>query len=138
MIYSSVIISILIHGSECWSMKDELYSRLSAFHHKCARIMCQITINLTIKHHIKITELLNQLGIRSITDYYHTRLLRWAGHVARMDFSRSPRKLLTDILAHNRLTVRPLKTFGQTLTKVLKNYEINTTTWMAVAQDRHQ
>jgi hypothetical protein len=138
MIYSSLVIAILLYGSECWSVTEELLRRLRAFHNKCARIMCQITMHHTIKHHIKTIDLFKQLGIRSIDDYYHSRLLRWAGHVARMDFSRTPRKLLTAFVEHNRPTGRPCMTFGQTLTKTLKLYEIDTKTWMTVAQDRHQ
>jgi len=34
---------------------------------------------------------LNLLGIGS---YYHNRILRWAGHVARMPISRAPQQLL--------------------------------------------
>jgi hypothetical protein len=51
-----------------------------------------------------------------------------------MDFSRTPRKLLTAFVEHNRPTGRPCMTFGQTLTKTLKDYEA----WLAVAQDRHR
>jgi hypothetical protein len=91
----------------------------------------------TIKHHIKTTDLFKQLGIRSIEDYYHTHLLRWAGHVARMDFSRTPRKRLTGFLEHSRPTGRPQKTWGQTLTDTLKDYEIDGKTWMGVDQDRY-
>jgi hypothetical protein len=98
--------------------------------------MCQITMHHTIKYHIKTTDLLQQLGIQSMEHSYHPRLLRWAGHVARMDFSRTPRKLLTGFLQHKRPTGRPTKTWGHTLTDALKLYEIDIKTWITTAQDR--
>ena len=51
--------------------------------------------------------------------YYHRRLLRWAGHVSRMPMSRAPRQLLTGWVAHPRPTGSPLMTFGRTLKKAL-------------------
>jgi hypothetical protein len=51
-----------------------------------------------------------------------------------MDFSRKLRKFLTAFVEHN----RPCMTFGQTLTKTLKDYKIDTATWLAVTQDRYQ
>jgi hypothetical protein len=34
MIYSSLVIAILLYGSECWSVTEELKHRLRAFHNK--------------------------------------------------------------------------------------------------------
>jgi hypothetical protein len=47
MIYSALVISILLYGTKCWNVTKELFSRLRAFHHKCARIMCL----LHVPHH---------------------------------------------------------------------------------------
>jgi hypothetical protein len=130
-----MLLSILLYGSECWCLTKKLFRRLRAFHRRCVRTMSHITMHHTIKHNIKTTDLLQQLGIQSMEHYYNSRLLRWAGHVARMDFSRTPRKLLTGFLEQVRPRGRPNKTWGHTLTDSLKLYEIDTKTWIKTAQD---
>ena len=66
------------------------------------------------------------------------RLLRWAGHLARVDMSRLPRKLLTGWVAHPRPNGCPLMNWGRTLKKALKSRDIATvfTTWTKLAQNR--
>ena len=133
--YNAFVLSTLLHGSECWSMTEPLLNRLRAFHNKCARVMCRITMHHTIKHHIRSTTLHTKLNIQSLDHYYHSRLLRWAGHVARMDMKRLPRKLLTGWVAHPRPKGRPLMNFGHTLKKALlvKGLPADFSEWRKIA-----
>jgi len=55
-----------------------------------------------------------------LDSYYHKRILRWAGHVARMPMTRAPRQLLTGWVAHPRPNGCPEMTWGRTLKKALK------------------
>jgi hypothetical protein len=80
--------------------------------------MCRITVAHTIRH-IKSKQLYKRLGIAAVDQYYHRRLLRWAGHVSRMPMIRVQRQLLTGWVAHSRPTGSPLMTFGRTLKKAL-------------------
>jgi hypothetical protein len=137
-IYSSFVVSILLYGSECWSMTEKLLDRLRSFHHCCVRSMCRITMRHTIKRRITTTSLLSQLEIKPIDHYYHSRLLRWAGHVSRMDMSRMPRKLLTGWVAHPRSIGRPLMNWGHTLEKALKSKRLplKYKEWSKISDDR--
>ena len=54
--------------------------------------MCKVTITECYKFRISNEGLLRRLNLRKIDDYIAKRHLRWAGHVARMDFDRLPRK----------------------------------------------
>ena len=56
----------------------------------------------TIRHHTPSKQLYKRLGIAAVEQFYHRRLLRWAGHVSRMPMSRAPRQLLTGRVAHPR------------------------------------
>jgi hypothetical protein len=78
------------------------------------------------------------LGIMDLDSYYHNRILRWAGHVARMPMSRAPRQLLTGWVAHPRPIGCPEMNFGRTLKKALKRNHLPTdfAAWSALARDR--
>ena len=107
-IYVALCLSILLYGSEVWSLREDLLSRLRSFHHRCVRTMCRINIAHTIRHHISTSSLFARLGIEPLETYYHRRLLRWAGHVSRMPLNRLPRMLLTGWVANPRPLGCPL------------------------------
>ena len=91
------------------------------------------------KHRITASPL-KRLGLETIEFYYFTRMLRWAGHVARMPWHRTPRKLLTSWVKNKRPRGRPLFTFGHALKKALKWAGLPTqyAEWSTLAQDRPQ
>ena len=132
------MLSILLCDSECWSMTNAIMVKLTSFYRRCVRTMCRITIRHTIKHRIKTTDLLDQLHIHPIKSYYERRLLRWAGHVARMSTCRLPRKLLTAWVPHPRHNGGQKTTWGKTLNKALTNNNITTNfqQWSELAQNK--
>ena len=76
--------------------------------------------------------------METIDQYISERKLRWAGHVARMDHLRLPRKFLTSWVRHPRPVGRPQHAFGHSLNKTLERAGIPTVskTWRELAQDR--
>jgi hypothetical protein len=62
-------------------------------------------------HHIQELVRAERLGVGSFDSYYNRRLLRWAGHVARMPMDRMPRKLLTGWVEHARPVRYPQMTW---------------------------
>ena len=137
-IFVTLVLSMLLYGSECWSMTNAIMAKLTTFYRKRVRTMCRVTISHTIKHRIKTTDLLEQLNIKPLKYYYERRLLRWAGHVARMDMYRLPRKLLTAWVPHPRHNGGQKTTWGKTLNKALTNNNIssNFQTWSELAQNK--
>ncbi len=71
----------------------------------------------TMKHRITFKSLLERFGIGSFGSYYSRRLLRWAGHVARMPMDRRPGKLLTGWVEHARPAGFPQMTWVRALIK---------------------
>ena len=87
-----MVVNILLYGAECWCLTEDLLSRLRSFHHRCIRAMCGVTRWHTWRHRIRTAELRKRLRVESIDFYVNLRMLRWAGHVARMGHERLPRR----------------------------------------------
>ena len=83
-IYNALVLSIILYGSEAWCLREDLFNRLRSFNNRCVRAMRRIIMAHTIKHRIISKSLFERLGVGSFDSYYNRRLLRWAGHVARM------------------------------------------------------
>ncbi len=119
--YNALVLSIILYVSEAWCLREDLFNRLRSFHNRCVRSMCRITMTRTMKHHITFKSLFERLGVGSFDSYYNRRLLRWAGHVARMPMGRMLRKLLNGWVEHARPVRCPEMTRGRTLNKALKS-----------------
>ena len=105
-------------------MREDLFDRLRSFHHRCVRSMCRITMAHTVRHRISSDSPFKRLDIESLDTYYYRRLLRWAGHVARMPLTRAQRKLLTGWVSNPRPVGCPQMTWGRTLKKELASSSI--------------
>ena len=93
-IFRALILSVLLYGSECWTLTADLYKQLRNFFNSSVRKMCRSTYWRTTKRErIHSWELRERVGLRSFDDYYVSRLLRWAGKVQRMPMSRLPKLL---------------------------------------------
>ena len=136
MVYTSLILPILLYGSECWCLTERLLCKLRTFHHQCVRKMCNVTRLHTRILHIKTTDLLESLLLDPIDLYICKRHLRWAGHVFIMPWNRLPRKMLTSWVRSPRPRGCPKMTYGRSLKKSLKKSEINIETWHELALDR--
>jgi len=137
-VYKALVLPTLLYGCEAWSLREDLFKRLRSFHNRCARSMCRVNLHHTFRHHITTSSLFRRLNLLDIDSYYHNRLLRWAGHVARMPMSRAPRQLLTSWVAHSRPVGCPQMTWGRTLENALASKGISKEfkEWIAIAKDR--
>ena len=137
-VYSILILTILLYGSESWCLTEKLYNKLRTFHHRCIRAMCRVTRRHTRLHHISTRDLLQRTGLAPIDSYVSRRQLRWAGHLARMDYCRLPRKMLSSWVQHKRPRGAPEFTYGRSLYKALKYANIDVETWWQLAQNRQE
>ena len=87
-------------------------------------------------HHISTTELLHRTRLSSIDCYITRRQLRWAGHVARMDFRRLPQKMFSCWVQSKRPRGSPQFTYGRGLAKALKKASIDLNGWWLLADNR--
>ena len=119
-VYEGLILSILLYGSECWCLTEELFQLLRTFHARSLRAMCRVNRWHVRKHRITTKELLSRVGLKSIDTYVTQRQLRWAGHVARISYDRLPRKMLSSWVPSKRPKGAPEFTYGRGLFKALE------------------
>jgi hypothetical protein len=136
--YVALVLSILMYGSECWTMTEELMKELRTFHNSNVRSMCKVNMSNTQKHHISSSTLYKRLNIQPIDCYFHRRILRWAGHVSRMPLHRLPRKLLTSWSTDSRLAQRSQMSWGLSFENILTTLGIPVKfcEWKKLAADR--
>ena len=135
--YCALILSILLYGSESWCLTESLFRLLRNFHARCVRTMCRVTLKHTRSHRISTAQLLARMKLSTIDSIITQRQLRWAGHVARMDYSRLPRKMLSSWVRSKRPRGAPRFTYGRSLRKALRKANIEPATWQVCAQDRN-
>ena len=81
-VYESLILSILLYGSESWCLTEDLLRLLKSFHNRCVRSMCRVSMSDVFDKRITTKTLLDRLELKSLDSYVVIRQLRWAGHVA--------------------------------------------------------
>ena len=135
-VYERLVLSIGLFGCECWCLSEVLWRRLRCFHAQCLRAMCRVTRKHAWDHHISTQELGQRLGLESIDFYVARRQARWLGHVARMPFDRTPRKMLSAWVPSSRPTGCPSMTYGRSVEKSLSRLGIPRAGWAELAADR--
>ena len=135
--YVSLILPILLYDAETWCLTESTYSHLRMFHHTCIRAMCRVNRSHVFTFRISTNDLLERLSLKRIDQYVCQRQLSWLGHVARMPFTRLPRKLLSSWVNHRRPKGSPEFTFGRGVYKALKMVDVNKFDWFGLAIDRH-
>ena len=88
--------------------------------------MCRVNLHHIFRQHITTSSLFRRLNLLDIDSYYHNRLLRWAGHIARLPMSRAPRQLLASWVAHSVPVGCPQMTWGRTLENALASKGMST------------
>ena len=135
-LYEAVVIGILLHGSESWTLTKKLKGRLSCFHHTCVRRMCRVNRWHTRHFRTSQADLEKRMGLFSIEENVRRQQLRWAGHVALMDESRLPRRLISGWVVNPRGRGRPQQCYGHSLAAHLKDAGIDKDSWLQAAEDR--
>jgi len=135
-IYRTLVVSILLYGCEAWALTAETRRMLVSFHGRCVRRMHRITLEHTQKHQISTASLEEKLGISGIAGIIDDLCLRWAGHVARMDEARLPRRFLTSWVHAKRRTGRPYKSTIHRIQDTIRLTGAHLKNWVELAQDR--
>ena len=105
-LYQTLVLPIVLYGSETWTLKAADERRLNTFEMSCLRRILGVSRRERLRNdHIRAT-----LGINSsIHDKIHIRRLTYYGHVTRMDNTRFPQIALEGDIQGTRPRGRPPK-----------------------------
>jgi len=132
-VYSAVVLTALLFACESWTVYQRHARQLNHFHMTCLRRILKIKW----QDRVPDTEVLSRANQPSIHSLLMKAQVRWAGHLARMPDERIPKQLLYGELSEGRRSVGgQKKRFKDTLKASLKSFDIDTTTWDKVAEDR--
>ncbi|CAH8668347.1 unnamed protein product [Dicrocoelium dendriticum] len=114
MVYKSTMPSVLLYGSETWTMYRRDVRYLERFHQQCLRrILCIIWGD-----RVADTEVLRRSGMYTVDGILFLRHLRWLGLVTRMYSTRIPKQLLYIQLSIGKRHAWKSKLCYQDITKV--------------------
>ena len=137
-IYNIIIRPILLYGCEAWALTKVLERKLEVFENKILRKITGPVFDddagiWRIRHNWEIREITEQPNLSQVAK---ARRMQWAGHMARMEEDRVPKKIYQAQMIGRRPVGRPRKNWDKCLIEDLRIQEIEPVEWMAVAQDR--
>jgi hypothetical protein len=114
-------ISTLLWGSESWTLTEDNIRKLRAFQTKTIRSILNINMHEVQEHRITNESLRQQFcNIPDILQIILKRQLNWIGSIAKMDFTRLPRKLIASWLDETRKVGRPQSTFRNSFARAIR------------------
>ena len=144
--FTAFVLSILLYQCECWALRVDQEQKLTVFFNRCVRAMAGVSRKRQHVQHITSAELAERMGLRTFRSYLEERVLKFAGHVARMRPKRLARRLMFAWHPATRARGRPRQTFRHRLHSLLRRAtdcvalatrrRILRDGWAGVAQDR--
>lgn len=132
MVFKAVVLSILLYGSECWTLYKKYVKALEKFQMRQLRIILGIKWQDFITNH----EIRERAECRTMESTLARIQLRWLGHVCRMGEERIPKQILYGELTHGkRRHGGQIRRFKDVIHSIVKKAGIKEN-WEALCQDR--
>ena len=132
-VYQACVLSVLLYGSETWSLYSIQEEKLNVFHLRCLRRILAISW----KDHVPNCTVLKTANIPSMFALLSQRRMRWLGHVRRMSDGRIPKDILYGELAEGKRPCgRPKLRFRDVCKRDLRSLGIKEDSWEETASDR--
>ena len=126
--YNAYVLTVLLYGSETWTLLRKHLKRLDGFHRKCVHTVLRIT------NHITSESVREKWGdLETITSKVTRRRIEWLGHLARMLDELIPKKILFGWLPKTRPTGGPRKRWRDHIRKDLKLVGVSESDWYSEA-----
>ena len=137
LLYRAIVLGVLLYGAETWPAKRDNSRKLEVFHNRCLRSILGISTSRQRSERISSVQVSQMFGMEeSLEDYVSASRLRWLGHLARMDESRLPKRLLFGWLPQPRPAHGPKLRWRDRVRRDLQKLDIAESSWFHTAQDR--
>ena len=134
-IYQACVLSILLYGSECWTLLCNQRRKLESFHHRCLKAILGISNSQQWEQRITSLEIRQRWGdTASVTQKVTARRLEWLGHLARMPEHRLPKKCLFGWLPEPRPRGDPRKRWRDVIKADLQEISVPEAKWYTLAR----
>ena len=131
-VYYACVTSTLLYGSETWNTYAGQERRLNTFHLRSIRHILGIW-----QDKVTNADVLSRAGLPTMYTLLRQRILRWLGHVRRMEDGRIPKDIIYGELALGRRTTgRPHLRYKDVCVRDMKAVDIDTMAWEGLAADR--
>ena len=118
VLYEKVIVPTVTYGSELWGMKERERQKLNVFEMRCLRSMCGVSRLDRLRNEI----VRERTGVRKeLADRVDVNVLRWFGHVERMDDERLLKKVVNARVEGRGARGRPRFGWMEGVKKALKD-----------------
>lgn len=107
-VYRACVLSVLLYGAETWTTTFTCRRKLEKFHMQCLRKIAHVSLWDQERWSLPNAQLRQCLGVPSVMDLVSQARLRWLGHVARMDSSRLPKRMMFAFLPASVGVARPV------------------------------
>ena len=139
LVYEGMVLAILMYGAETWILSKRMEMKLTYFHRRIVRLMANVNRFTVRKHRITAYSLEKRLQLRSARDYIDSRILGYAGHIARMPPTRWPRLFLHLSCTNPGPVDAPPATYLRQLSSILARKNIAVPNgWIQLAQSRER
>lgn len=131
-LFNSIVLSVLLYGSESWKGLREIEERVRRFESGCLRKIMKIRWFDMVSEQ----ELRRRTGQQTITEKLRINRWRWYGHVLRMPEQRTPKQALHWRPVGRRRVGRPKDTWQRTIQREMTEKILDRADVEARADDR--
>ena len=137
-LYNSIVRPIILYGCETWALTKAMENRFEVLENKILRRILGPVYDSQrqewrIRHNWEIREQTKQPHIK---DVIRLKRLKWAGHIARMQEDRWPKRVFSSGVHGRRPLGRPRKDWRRCVDEDVQICGIEPREWKEVAQDR--
>ena len=135
-IYTTCVLSLLLYGSESWTLLQQDVRQLEKFHHHCIATILGVSRRSRWQNRISNASLRSEWGAEaSIAQTICYRRLEWLGHLARMPSSRLPQKVFFSWFPKKRPFCGPRKRWKDAVSRDLQKLKLAPDSWFYLACD---